>query len=200
MTSWLVATPSPRGGVSPFRVVHGKDSGHATFVPLSIGRKSCPPLRRGDIGGPVRARGSCENPEEPPLTPPCFEWGEKSKRHGTSRCLPSREKAKRPAGRRGCPAPPLSGGPVERRTRRCRRMARAPAEREVRHGGGRQWANGSAGNATSRKSDSASLGLRPRTLDSASAATSRVASSAGSVLSRSRARSQALRARARRPR
>ena len=64
----------------------------------------------------------------------------------------------------------------------------------------RQGANGSAGNAASSRSDSASSTLRPRMVISASTATSWVASSARSLPSRSRARSQSLRASSSRPR
>ena len=71
----------------------------------------------------------------------------------------------------------------------CRRRASTPAQTRSCH-----RANGSAGNATSSRSDSASSTPRPRMVMSDAMATSRVSSSARSVLSRSRARSQSLRA------
>ena len=64
----------------------------------------------------------------------------------------------------------------------------------------RQRENGSAGNAASSRSDSASSTPSSRMVVSASRATSRVSSLAWSVLSRSRARSHWLRASAVRPR
>jgi hypothetical protein len=93
-----------------------------------------------------------------------------------------------------------SGAPVLERGRLDGIGGRSVCEWGSAVGAAAYRANGSAGNTRSSRSDSAWSTLMSRMIASASTATSRVTPSAGWLASRSRARSQSLRASADRPR